>query len=192
MNIKILAMCGSSRTGSYNNALLNYASGLKNERVCWQFVDISDIPNYSEKLDSDAPPETVLNLRVATREANAIVIATPEYNRSVPGSVKNAIDWISRPSTDHLLTDKPVLIMGASTGMIGSAFAIYHLRQILACLGAHVLPAPDVLLSFAPKRFDIEGRLIDDDSRQLIDANVSRMVRLTRALVGDLIGRNIN
>jgi chromate reductase len=113
--------------------------------------------------------------------ADALLFVTPEYNRSVPGVLKNAIDWISRPP-EQPFADKPVAIMGASRGRLGTIMANHHLRQILAYLGAQILTGPEVLVGEAGSKFDAQGELTDGPTRDFVQAHLQKLCRLTRLL----------
>ncbi len=125
---KILGFAGSLRKGSYNRALLRAAAELLPEDATLETFDLEGIPRFNQDLESD-PPARVKDFKAKIRAADAVLIATPEYNYSVPGVLKNAIDWASRPSGDSAWPGKPLAVMSASTGMLGGSRAQYHLRQ---------------------------------------------------------------
>jgi chromate reductase len=127
-------------------------------------------------------PARVVELKGKIREADAILIATPEYNYSIPGVLKNAIDWASRPYGDNAWDGKPVAIMGASVGATGTARAQYHLRQMFVFLNMHPVNKPEVMISSAAQRFDERGRLVDEMSRKLIGQLLEALVVWTRRL----------
>lgn len=165
--MKILGIPGSLRTASLNRAALRAAQELAPAGVSVEIFGLDQIPPYNQ--DTERPlPVPVVELKTKIREADAILIATPEYNYSVPGVLKNAIDWGSRPHGDSAWDGKPAAIMGASPGMMGTARAQYHLRQTLLALNVHPLNRPEVMISRAPQRFDEQGRLVDEASRALI------------------------
>src|SRR5213079_3367293 len=120
---------------------------------------------YGEDDDRDPAPAPVVRLRAALAGADAVLISTPEYNSSVPGQLKNALDWASRPIATNVLRNKPVAVVGASTGAFGAVWAQAELRKVLAAVGARVVEG-DVALGHAPERFDEEGSLTDDDLRE--------------------------
>ena len=165
--MKVLSMVGSLRKGSYNKLALRAAMELKPAGMEIEQAEIGDLPLYDDDLREAGYPPTVQKLREQVRAADALLLVTPEYNYSVPGVLKNAIDWCSRPP-DQPLDGKPAAIMGASTGKLGTARAQYHLRQI--CVFVNVLPVnrPEVMLSGAAKLFDADGRLTDEPSRKFI------------------------
>ena len=164
---RILAISGSLRRGSYNTAALRVAQNVAPEGVEIEIADISQIPIYNEDVKAAGLPAVVEALcgRIAT--ADAVLISTPEYNYSVPGVLKNAIDWISR-APKQPFDGKPIAIMGASPGAIGTARAQYDLRKTFVFLNGHVLNRPEVMISAAATRFDAEGRLTDEATRGFI------------------------
>jgi chromate reductase len=135
-NFRILGFAGSLRKGSYNRSLLRAALELLPANVELEIFDLEGIPPYNQDLDPQ-PPEKVRAFKAKIRAADALLIVTPEYNYSIPGVLKNAIDWASRPHGDNSFDDKPVAFMGASMGMIGTARAQYHLRQSSVFLNMH-------------------------------------------------------
>lgn len=165
--MKVLAMVGSLRKGSYNKLALRAAMELKPRDMDIEVADIGALPLYDDDVREQGYPPVVQKLRDQVKAADAILFVTPEYNYSVPGVLKNAIDWASRPP-DQPLEGKPAAIMGASTGRLGTARAQYHLRQI--CVFVNVLPVnrPEVMISGAAKAFDADGRLTDEGARKLI------------------------
>ena len=181
--VKILGIAGSLRERSYNRAALRAAESLLPPDAVLQCVALSEIPPFDQ--DSELrPPPGVTELKRRVRDADAILIATPEYNYSVPGVLKNAIDWASRPHGDSAWSGKPVAILGASVGSLGSARAQYHLRQIFVFLDMHPLNRPEVMISNAGERFDAAGNLTDATSRDLIRELLQRLVDWTRRLQG--------
>jgi len=164
--LRVLAINGSLRTGSHNGALLRAAAALLPPGAeLVELTGLEHVPAYSEDDDASPPPATVAALRGALVSADAVLISTPEYNSSIPGQLKNALDWASRPFPDNALRGKPAAVIGASTGMFGAVWAQGELRKVLHTIGAHVvdreLPVP-----FAQERFDASGRLADDLLRQ--------------------------
>ncbi|MBX5452985.1 MAG: NAD(P)H-dependent oxidoreductase [Acidobacteriia bacterium] len=166
--VSVLGICGSLRRGSYNAAALRAAEELAPEGLRIEQASIAEVPLYNEdlRLASGFPP-AVEALREKIRAADAVLIATPEYNYSVPGVLKNAIDWISRPP-EQPFSGKPIALMGASPGRLGTARAQYHLRQIFVFLNAYVMNQPEIFIADAPARFDTEGRLADEPTRSLL------------------------
>ncbi len=165
--MKVLGFAGSLRKGSYNRALLRAAREVAPKDMELESFDIEGIPPYNQDLDG-RPPERVREFKIKIRAADAVLIATPEYNYSIPGVLKNAIDWASRPYGDNAFNDKPVALMGASIGMIGTARAQYHLRQSFVFLNMHAMNGPEVMVPFAAQKFDESGKLTDENTRQKI------------------------
>lgn len=178
---KILGISGSLRKGSYNTAALRAAQELAPEGVEIEIADISQIPPFNQDLESDVPA-AVTALKSKIKAADAILFVTPEYNFSIPGVLKNAIDWCSRPYGDSAFEGKPAAILGASPGMLGSARAQYHLRQVLVFLDMHVLNRPEVMIAGAAQKFDATGRLTDEKTREFVGALVQALVDWTRRL----------
>ena len=171
---RILAIAGSLRQGSYNRGLLRAAEELAPNWVEVQFFDIGTLPFFKEDLEAAGEPEAVRRFKEAISNANAVLIATPEYNGAVPGVLANAIDWASRPTGRSVLRNKPVAVMGAVLGKSGSANAQAVLRGVLSRIGAVVVPDPQVLVPYASRLFDEQVNLRDEDTReeirQLVDA----------------------
>ena len=165
--MKVLSICGSLRKGSYNRAALRAASELVPDGMSLAHAEIADIPLYNEDVRQAGFPPPVQRLRDAIAGADALLFATPEYNYSVSGVLKNAIDWASRPP-DQPFNGKPVAIMGATAGLWGTSRAQYHLRQ--SCVFLNMLPInkPEVLIAQAQNKFDAEGRLTDQTTRDLL------------------------
>ena len=174
----ILGFAGSLRKDSYNKALLRIASELMPKNAEFTVFDLEGIPPFNQDLET-RPPEKVVDFKNNIRRADAILIATPEYNYSIPGVLKNAIDWASRPPTDNVFYDKPVAIMGASTSMLGTARAQYHLRQCFVFLNMHALNKPEVMVSYAREKFDANGRLTDEKTRISIAELLESLIALT-------------
>ena len=179
--LKILGIPGSLRKQSYNHGALRAAQQLTPEGVTLDIFDLNGIPLYNQDLDG-MPPARVTEFKAAIRAADAILFATPEYNFSIPGVLKNAIDWASRPYGDSAWSGKPVAIMGASVGALGTSRAQYHLRQTFVFLNMPVLQQPEVMIGNAGERFDKEGNLIDDKTREFIGKQVAALVEWTRRL----------
>jgi chromate reductase len=175
----ILAFAGSLRKNSYNKTLLREATQLVPANTEIWIFDLQGIPPFNQDLENQ-PPEKVKEFKAKIRSADALLIATPEYNYSIPGVLKNAIDWASRPPTDNPLIRKPVAIMGASTGRLGTARAQYHLRQCFVGLNMHAINRPEVMLSNANKKIDENGRLKDEKTLQLIARLLENLVSWTK------------
>jgi len=177
----ILGIAGSIREGSYNRAALGAAQTLVPEGATLETFDIKGLPGFSQD-DETNPPGQVVELKQRIRDADAILLVTPEYNYSVPGVLKNAIDWASRPYGDSAWTRKPVAIMGASVGTMGTARAQYHLRQMFVFLNMFAVNQPEVMISQAHKHFDADGNLTDDVAKKLIRQLLEELVTLTKQL----------
>jgi chromate reductase len=179
--VRILGIAGSLRRQSYNRAALRAATTLVPEGATIETFEIDGLPGFSED-DEQSPPAKVLELKRRIREADAILIATPEYNYSVPGVLKNAIDWASRPYGDSAWNGKPAAIMGASIGAIGTARAQYHLRQMMVFLNMFPVNQPEVMIGNASTRFDADGNLTDDATKDFIRQLLQNLVDWTRRL----------
>ena len=158
--MKILGISGSLRQDSYNTKLL---SNVPLELELWD--GLREIPPYDEDDDVEPVPTTVAEMRAAVAGADALLFATPEYNASVPGQLKNAVDWLSRPRVDAALRNKPVAVIGASTGAFGAVWAQAELRKVLATAGARVVDA-EVAVGHAHERFDARGVLLDENLKE--------------------------
>jgi chromate reductase, NAD(P)H dehydrogenase (quinone) len=161
--MRVLAISGSLRRDSHNGQLLLAAAEHFPEDVQVEIWDgLKAIPPYDEDDDGDLAPAAVARLRAAIAGADALLFATPEYNSSVPGQLKNALDWASRPKAESVLLNKPVAVVGASTGMFGAVWAQAELRKVLSAAGARVVEG-EVALGHAHDRFDDAGRLVDEN-----------------------------
>jgi chromate reductase len=163
--MRILAVSGSLRAGSHNTSLLQAAVEAAPEGVEVELFDpsgIAELPVYDQDLDDATVPEPVARLREAWGAADAILFATPEYNGSVPGGLKNAVDWASRPRLEAALTGKTVAVIGASTGQFGGMWAQADLRKILGAAGARVV-GDELPVTHAHQKFDAAGRLLDGE-----------------------------
>ncbi len=165
--IRVLGFAGSLRVGSYNRALLRATAELIPDNVNLDIFDIAGIPLFNQDIEADMP-DKVKDFKSKIRKADAILISTPEYNYSVPGVLKNAIDWASRPYGDNPFDEKPVAIMSASVGMLGRARAQYHLRQIFVFLNMLPINGPEVIVPFAQDKFDAHGKLIDENTQKFL------------------------
>ena len=174
MPCKVLGISGSLRAGSLNTALLRTAQEVAPDGVAIEIADLGDVPIYNEDVRQQGLPDSVVRLREGIVAADALLIATPEYNYSIPGVLKNAIDWASRPP-DQPFDGKPVALMGTSPGRLGTARAQYHLRQCFVFLNAPVLNKPELMIGDAGTVFDDTGRMIDE-------ANRGRVAKLLEAL----------
>jgi chromate reductase, NAD(P)H dehydrogenase (quinone) len=164
--VKILGISGSLRSQSHNTNLLRAAAELLPPGVELELWDgLKAVPPYDQDDDVEPAPEPVAAIRSAIAGADAVLFATPEYNSSVPGVLKNALDWVSRPLKTNALRNKPVAVVGASTGAFGAVWSQAELRKVLAAIGARVVEG-DVAVGHAPSRFDESGRLTDDQTRE--------------------------
>ncbi len=165
--LHILAFAGSLRRGSYNKALIRAAVELAPENVAIEVYDLEGIPPFNQEFEND-PPQRIKEFKEKIKNADALLIATPEYNYSVSGVLKNAIDCASRPKVGNPLDGKPVAIMSASVGKLGGARAQYHLRQTFVFLNMQPVNRPEVMLSDAAHNIDTDGNLTNEQTRQLI------------------------
>jgi chromate reductase, NAD(P)H dehydrogenase (quinone) len=178
--MKILAISGSLRDASYNTMLLRAAGELVPDGVELELWDgLKAVPPFDEDDEAGEAPAGVANLRDAIAGADAILFATPEYNSSIPGQLKNAIDWASRPVATAPIRNKPVTVIGASTGMFGAVWAQAELRKVLASAGARVLEG-ELPVPVAHTCFDEAGRLVADEIRQ-------RLAEVVQTLVGSAV-----
>jgi chromate reductase len=183
MSIRVLGISGSLRKGSFNTAVLRAAVELAPAGMTIETAEIRDIPPYDEDLRGDPPtfPAAVQTLRERIAASDALLIVTPEYNYSVPGVLKNAIDWASRPPA-HPFAGKPLAIMGASGGPSGTMRAQYHLRQIAVFLDMHPLNKPEVFVRSAQERIDEHGKLTDEPTRKVIADQLVALAAWTNRL----------
>jgi chromate reductase, NAD(P)H dehydrogenase (quinone) len=164
--MKILAIAGSLRRDSHNRGLLLSAAELLPAEVELElFEDLKAVPPYDQDDDVEPAPAAVARLRAAIAGSDALLIATPEYNSSIPGQLKNALDWASRPIQSNVLRNRPVAVIGASTGAFGAVWAQAELRKVLAATGARVIDA-ELAVGHAAERFDEHGRLADEELRE--------------------------
>jgi chromate reductase len=179
--VRILAISGSLRAGSHNTRLLRAAEELLDARGAdvLEFDALRAVPPYDEDDDREPAPPAVATFRDAIAGADGVVIATPEYNSSIPGQLKNALDWASRPIATNVFRNKPVAVIGASTGMFGAVWAQAELRKVLAAMGARVVEG-ELPVGHAHTRFDQEGRLTDDDVREKLGTILDTLVTEVR------------
>ena len=173
--VTILGIAGSLRKKSFNRWTLRAAQEVAPPDAQIEIFELDGIPPFNQDEEGN-PPEKVVEFKERIRASDAILIATPEYNYSIPGVLKNAIDWASRPYGDSAWDDKPVAVMGASIGSMGTSRAQYHLRQSFVFLNMHPVSQPEVMISNVASRFDEQGILTDQDTqdriRQLLEALV--------------------
>ncbi len=182
--MKVIAFTGSLRKGSFNHALLLAAQELKPEGMEIEIVDVGQLPLFNQDLEMNLP-QVVADFKNKVKAADSVLIASPEYNYSIPGVLKNALDWGSRPYGDNSFEEKTVAIMGASSGMTGTARVQYHLRQTFVFLNMYALNRPEVMVPTAQDKFDKDLKLTDQKTRdkvkELLAALVAWHDRLSRA-----------
>jgi chromate reductase len=181
-SITILGIVGSLRTGSYNKMALRAAMKLAPDDATIEPYELDGLPMFHPDLEK-TPPPAIVDFKARVRAADAILFVTPEYNFSIPGVLKNAIDCASRPPGDSAWKGKPAAVMGAATGMLGTARAQYHLRQCFVFLDMPPVQQPEVLISFAAQKFDARGELVDETAQKLIRQLLENLVTLTRRFV---------
>jgi chromate reductase len=179
--VTILGFAGSLRKGSYNKALLSAGMELLPEDAKLEIFDLEGIPTYNMDLENRMP-EKVKEFKAKIRASDALLIATPEHNHSIPGVLKNAMDWASRPYGDNSFAGKPVAIMSASPGMLGGANAQFHLRQTFVFLDMYPINRPGVFVTFAAEKIDDKGRVTDEKTREKIKELLVSLIAWTRIL----------
>jgi chromate reductase len=179
--VRILGIAGSLRRESYNRYALRAAVDLVPADAQLETFELDDIPIFNQDREHDPPP-AVVEFKRRIREADAILFVTPEYNYSIPGVLKNAIDWASRPYGDSAWNGKVAAVMGASPGVIGTARAQYHLRQTFVFLNMFAVNQPEVMIGRAHERFDDQGNLKDETSKKLIGELLQNLVNLSRTM----------
>lgn len=167
MTYRILAFCGSLRRRSFNRAILRTAIESAPPSLAFEEFELGEIPPYNGDVEAEGFPPPVDAFREAIRAADGLFVATPEYNHSIPGVLKNALDWASRPP-DMPFPGKPAGVIGASNGLIGTARCQAHLRQVFQTLGLHTMVHGEVLVSRAQDQIDDQGRLTNDRTREVI------------------------
>jgi chromate reductase, NAD(P)H dehydrogenase (quinone) len=167
-SLRVIGVAGSLRAGSYNRALLRAAQEMAPDALRIEVADLIDLPMFNADVDAHGTPAAVTELRILIRDADALLLVTPEYNHGVPGVLKNAIDWLSQPLRGNVLEGKPTAIMGASTGLAGTARAQSQLRQSFVLTNTPVMLQPEVLVGRAQERFDTGGRLTDEPTRRFL------------------------
>jgi chromate reductase len=179
--MKVLGVSGSLRADSHNTAILRGARELMPTGVEIELWDgLRDIPPYDEDTDAEPVPPAVAAFRAALAGADAVLFSTPEYNSSIPGQLKNALDWASRPLATSVLRNKPVAVVGASTGAFGAVWAQAELRKVLGAIGARVVEG-EVAIGHAHQKLDADGRLSDDNLREEFAEVVEGLVEAVRA-----------
>ena len=179
--LTFLGIAGSLRRQSYNRSALRAAGQLLPDGVRLDVFELEGIPAFSQDHEA-SPPAIVTDFKKRILAADAILFVTPEYNYSIPGVLKNAIDWASRPYGQSAWNGKPAAIMGASVGMIGTARAQYHLRQVMVFLNMFPINQPEVMIGHCADRFDESGNLTDETSRKLIRQLLANLAEWTRRI----------
>ena len=188
--LKVLGIAGSLRKGSFNRLALRAARQLAPAGMKIDVVELGGFPAFNQD-EEKSPPQIVTDFKQKIRAADAILIASPEYNYSVPGVLKNAIDWASRPYGDSAWKGKPVAVMGASGGTLGTARAQYHLRQMFVFLDMYAVNQPEVMIAAAHEKFDAEGNLKDERTKELIRSLLAALEAWTRRLgAGNVVRQN--
>jgi chromate reductase, NAD(P)H dehydrogenase (quinone) len=190
---RIVGIAGSLRVASYNRGLLRAAQEVAPAGMTITLCDLAPIPLYNADVEAQGDPQPVAELKAAVREADALLIAVPEYNYGVTGVLKNAIDWLSRPPDRSVLHQKSAALMGASPGMTGTARAQLQLRQAFVFTQTPVMPPPpEILVAHADEKFDAGGQLTDEDTRArlrtLLEALATWTQLVTRLPDTQLVG----
>jgi len=165
MTVRVAGIAGSLRAGSYNRALLRAAAELAPDGLVIDIFDLKPVPLYDGDVEAAGDPPGVAALKQAIAQADGVLFVTPEYNHGVPGVMKNAVDWASRPPRDAALSGKPVALIGASPGMTGTARGQSQLRQAFEFTNSYCMPQPELLVFRAHEKFDAEGNLTDEATR---------------------------
>lgn len=176
VRIRILGFAGSLRQGSYNKLLLKAAAKLLPTYAQLEIFDLNEIPLYNQDLEALAFPETVKVFKQKIEAADALLIATPEYNHSYPGVLKNAIDWASRPYGQNSLSGKPAGVISSSPGVFGGIRAQDRLRQDLLAINARVVPIPEVAVGAANQKFENDGNLLDSTAQQFLKQLLANLI----------------
>ncbi|AOI74498.1 NADPH-dependent FMN reductase [Burkholderia ubonensis] len=176
---RIAVIVGSLRRGSWNRALARAVISLAPADLAFEFVEIGELPLYSQDYDADFP-EVAKRFKQAIEAADGLLFVTPEYNRSIPGVLKNAIDWGSRPWGANSWAGKPGAVLGTSPGATGTALSQQHLRNVLAYLDVATLGQPEMFIKHDPTRIDDEGRIVSDDTRKFLQGFVDRYAAWVR------------
>jgi chromate reductase len=183
--LSILAFAGSLRRGSFNRALLRAAADLAPDRMRIAIFDLAEVPLYNGDVEAEGDPEPVARLKRAIAAADGVLMATPEYNHGVPGVMKNAVDWASRPPGGAPLAGKPVGIIGASPGSTGSARGQSQLRQAFEFTNSFCMPQPELLVARAHEKFDPKGNLTDPETGRYVARYLTAFAAWVRRFVPD-------
>jgi chromate reductase len=179
--VRIVGFAGSLREGSFNRALLRTACQLAPPGVHIEIVELDEIPMFSQDTEADGDPDVVRAFKATIAAADGLLIATPEYQRGIPGALKNALDWASRPADDSVMRGKVAAILGATPGAWGTARAQEQLRQTLGFTGTYTVLEPEVLIADASRKFD-HGELVDDESLMYVGLLLDELVGLIERL----------
>ncbi len=179
--MQILGLSGSLRKHSFHAGILRAAKELLPKDIDFYTFDLGKLPLFNQDLEVNMPRE-VQEFKSAARKADAILFASPEYNHSISGVLKNAIDWASRPPNDNVFDGKVAAIASASTGAFGGIRAQYHLRQVFVYLDIHAVNRPQIAIPFADQKFDKEGNLIDEKAREGLKELLNALIALTSKL----------
>jgi len=180
--VKVLGFAGSLRKGSYNRALLNVAVDMAPPAMEITVFDLISIPLFNQDVEDQDDPAPVKEFKEAIIRSDALLICTPEYNYSIPGVLKNALDWASRSDDIPSLYGKPVAVMGASNGMFGTARCQIALQNLFISCNMHPLATHKILIANAPQKFDASGRLTDATTRKSVQESLEALVRWTLIL----------
>ncbi len=180
--IRILGFAGSLRKNSFNKLLLEAAAKLLPASAQLELFDISSIPLYNQDTEVLGVPEAVKTFKDKIESVDALLIATPEYNHSYPGVLKNAIDWASRPYGHNSFDGKPVAVISAGPGMFGGIAAQDQLKQVLLALNMHLVTQPAIIVASAHQKFDSDGNLTDSDTKRFMEQLLANLVDLARKL----------
>lgn len=183
MAYRVAVVVGSLRRGSWNRALARAVISLAPADLSFEFAEIGELPLYSQDYDADFP-EVAKRFKQSIEAADALLFVTPEYNRSIPGVLKNALDWGSRPWGANSWAGKPGAVLGTSPGATGTALSQQHLRNVLAYLDVATLGQPEMFIKHDPTRIDDEGKIVNEDTRKFLQGFVDRYaawVRLNKA-----------
>src|ERR1700709_2019522 len=175
MTYKIAVVVGSIRRASFNKQLAHAVTSLAPPDFSFEFLDIASLPLYSQDYDSDFP-EVARTFKEKIAAANGLLFVTPEYNRSIPGVLKNALDWGSRPWGQSAWANKPGALIGTSLGAIGTALAQAHLRNVMAYLDVPLMGQPEMFIKHDESRIDASGKIVNDDTRKFLQAFVDKYV----------------
>ncbi len=183
-SVSVVGISGSLRSASFNTGLLRAAAGVLPPGMALEVADISQVPLYNGDVEARGFPEAVLRLKERIREADALLFAVPEYNYSISGVLKNAIDWVSRPPSESPLDGKPIAIMGAGA-RLGTGRAQLHFRQVAVFTNMLPINKPELLVMGAVEKFDPRGNLIDESVRERLRELLGALARWVRRLRGE-------